>query len=159
LTVVLGRKRDEVWGGKERRSPATVLVVNDDAAACQLLTRMIEQGGYRAIGVTSDSEATAKVMTDLPRCIVLDLAGGGIGSSLQVLDHIRSHTDERISNARVVLCASSPKNRSFSFQSGADSFLVRPFHIDELLAQVTDVLRRPHEERARQRRDELTRHQ
>ena len=43
-----------------------------------------------------------------------------------------------MSTARVVLCAASPKNRTFSFQSGADAFLVRPFHLDEL----TDADRR-----------------
>ena len=63
-----------------------------------------------------------------------------------------------MSTARVVLCAASPKNRAFSFQSGADAFLVRPFHIDELTEQIADVLGRAHEERARHRRDELARH-
>jgi DNA-binding response OmpR family regulator len=83
---------------------------------------------------------------------------GGVGASLQVLDQIRSHDDRRISTARVVLCAPSPKNRSFSFQSGADAFLVRPFHLNDLVAQITDVIARPQEERARHRRDELARH-
>ena len=63
-----------------------------------------------------------------------------------------------MSTARVVLCAASPKNRAFSFQSGADAFLVRPFHLDELTEQIADVLARAHEERARHRRDELARH-
>ena len=63
-----------------------------------------------------------------------------------------------MSTARVVLCAASPKNRSFSFQSGADAFVVRPFHLDELIAQIADVLARAHEDRARHRRDELARH-
>ena len=58
----------------------------------------------------------------------------------------------------MVLCAASPKNRSFSFQSGADAFLVRPFHLDELTDQIADVLARAHEDRARHRRDELARH-
>ena len=55
-----------------------------------------------------------------------------MGTSLKVLDTIRSHHDVRVNTARVVLCAQTPRNRSFSFQSGADAFLVRPFHIDEL---------------------------
>ncbi len=89
---------------------------------------------------------------------MLDFDSGGIGTSLKVLDTIRSHDDPRVSTARVVLCAASPKNRTFSFQSGADSFLVRPFHLDELVGQIADVLARAHEDRARHRRDELARH-
>jgi DNA-binding response OmpR family regulator len=156
--MVLGRRRDEHWDGIERRGASTVLIVNDDPAACEMVVRMVGSKGYRALGVTSADEVVGRVVDELPRCVVLDLDAGGIGTSLKVLDAIRSHEDHRVSSARVVLCAASPKNRSFSFQSGADAFLVRPFHLDELTEQVADVLARAHEERARHRRDELARH-
>ena len=156
--MVLGRRRDEHWNGVDRRSAATVLIVNDDPAACEMLVRMVGTKGYRAIGATSPDEATGRIVDELPRCIVLDLDAGGIGTSLKVLDTIRSHDDLRVSTARVVLCAASPKNRTFSFQSGADAFLVRPFHLDELTDQIADVLARAQDERARHRRDELARH-
>ena len=156
--MVLGRRREEQWDGSERRSSATVLIVNDDPAACEMLVRMVGTKGYTSIGATSPNEATGRIAEELPRCIVLDLDAGGIGTSLKVLDTIRSHDDLRVSTARVVLCAASPKNRTFSFQSGADAFLVRPFHLDELTEQIADVLARAHEDRARHRRDELAKH-
>ena len=156
--MVLGRRKDEHWDGIDRRAAATVLVVNDDPAACEMVVRMVSSKGYQALGATSADEVIGRVVDDLPRCIVLDLDAGGIGTSLKVLDTIRSHEDHRVSTARVVLCASSPKNRSFSFQSGADAFIVRPFHLDELTEQIADVLARAHDERARHRRDELARH-
>jgi len=156
--MVLGWRKGDTWNGKERRAPAMVLIVNDDPDACEMLVRMVASKGYRAIGATTGDEAAGRIASDLPRCIVLDLDAGGIGTSLKVLDTIRSHNDRRVSTARVVLCAASPKNRSFSFQSGADSFVVRPFHLDELVAQIADVLTRPHDDRARHRRDELARH-
>ena len=155
--MVLGRKRDAIWDGTERRDAAAVLVVNDDTRACELLVRMVATAGYRTLGATTDSEARARIAEELPRCVVLDMTSGGAGSSLKVLDQIRSSDDTRVSSARVVLCATSPKIRSFSFESGADAFVLRPFHLDELLAQIADVLQRPQEERARHRRDELTR--
>ncbi len=156
--MVLGRRKDEHWDGIERRSAPTVLLVNDDPAACEMLVRMVGTRGYRTIGATSPDEATWRIATDLPRCVVLDLDAGGIGTSLKVLDSIRSHDDLRVSTARVVLCAASPKNRSFSFQSGADAFVVRPFHLDELTSNIADVRERAHEDRARHRRDEHARH-
>ncbi len=155
---MLGRRKDERWDGTERRAAPTVLVVNDDPAACEMLERMIDVRGYRAVGATSPDEAASRIADELPRCIVLDLDAGGIGTSLKLLDVIRSHPDLKVSTARVVLCAANPKNRSFSFQSGADAFLVRPFHLDELTEQIADVLARAHDERARHRRDELARH-
>lgn len=155
--MVLRRHKDE-WNGVERRRPASVLVVNDDHDACELLVRFLAHAGYRTTGANGDLEATEKIHEELPRCVVLDMTTGGVGSSLAILDQIRSHADHRISSARVVLCASSPRNRSFSFESGADAFVVRPFHLDDLIEHIADVLDRPQEERARHRRDELVRH-
>jgi DNA-binding response OmpR family regulator len=155
---MLRRRHGEDWDGTERRDPPTVLVVNDEPDQCELLVRFLEQDEFDAVGLHSDIDLMAQLGAHLPRCVVLDMQSGGVGSSLKLLDQIRSHEDRRVNTARVVLCAPSPKNRSFSFQSGADSFLVRPFHIQELVAQIRDVIDRPQEERARHRRDELARH-
>ena len=155
---MLGRRnKAEEWDGSERRLPPVVLVVNDDEDACEMLVRMVGARGFRTMGATSADEATGRLVTELPRCIVLDLEEGGIGTNLKVLDLIRSHRDKRVNTARVLLCAATARNRSFSFQSGADGVVVRPFHIDELVAEIADVVDRPDEERARHRRDELSR--
>lgn len=155
----LRRKKDEGWDGTERRRPPSVLVANDDQDACELLVRFLGQAGFYADGAANDIQVMSRMVDHLPRCVVLDMTGGGVGSSLKILDQIRSHDDRRISSARVVLCALSPRNRTFSFQSGADAFLVRPFHVSDLVAQIHDVIARPQDERARHRRDELARYQ
>jgi DNA-binding response OmpR family regulator len=151
------RRKPEVWDGKNRRSPATVLVVNDDADACELLVRFLGQAGFDAQGARSDDDAMFQMTHHLPRCVVLDMQAGGVGSSLKILEQIRTYEDGRLSSARVVLCAQSPRNRSFSFQSGADAFVMRPFHLSDLIAEIDDVLDRPHDQRARHRRDQLAR--
>ena len=156
--MVLGRRRDEQWDGTERRTAPTVLIVNDDPAACEMLVRMVGRKGYRTVGAVGADEAIWRVADELPRCIVLDLDAGGIGTSLKVLDLIRGSDDRRIAQTRILLVAPNLHNRSFSFQSGADAFLVRPFHLDELTEQIADVLSRAHDQRARHRRDELARH-
>ena len=153
--MALGRKRAEVWDGSDRRAPATVLLVNDDADAGEMLARFVGLAGYRVITATSGAATMGRMQADLPRVVVLDLTSGGVGSNLKLLDQIRTHDDTRISSARVVLCAASPRNRTFSFQSGADSFLAHPFHIDDLVAQIADVLGRPNDARALHRRDQL----
>lgn len=153
--MAIGRKKTDVWDGTERRAPAKILLVNDDADAGEMLARFVDAHGYRVATATSEAAAMGRLQSELPRAVVLDLASGGVGSNLKLLDRIRSHDDRRVANARVVLCAASDRNRPFSFQSGADSFLARPFHLDDLLAQLADVLDRPHDDRARHRRDQL----
>lgn len=143
----------------DRRGPAPVLVANDNAAACALLQRMIARAGYQAAGATTFDAALRQISQTLPRCVVLDMAskGGSGGSSLNLLALIRGSEDPRVSSARVVLCTASAKNRSFSFESGADAFLVHPFHLDELLAEIANVIARPQKDRAQHRRDEINR--
>jgi DNA-binding response OmpR family regulator len=149
------KRRRQIWDGINRRAAPVVLVVNDDADACELLVRVLNGAGFRASGAHSQNEAIGVIGQMLPRCVVLDMSAGGIGSSLKLLDTIRSHHDSRVSSSRAVLVAASTKNRSFSFQSGADAYLIRPFHANDLIHHVRDVVGRPDEERARHRRDQL----
>jgi DNA-binding response OmpR family regulator len=151
--MALGKKTEK-WDGAERRAPARVLVVNDDPDAGELLVRILAQAGYRSSAVSADREVMQAVYEQLPRCVVLDMSG--VGSSLKVLDTIRSSDDRRIATTRILLCAPSLQNRSFSFQSGADDFLLRPFHAGELLDMVADVLARPESDRSRHRKAQLT---
>jgi DNA-binding response OmpR family regulator len=88
-------------------------------------------------------------------CVVLDLATGGIGQNLKLIDTIRSSVTKAISDVRVVLVAQQTSNRMFSWQAGIDAFLARPFHANELLEQVNEVLSRPDGEREHHRRREL----
>lgn len=153
----LRRSRDDRWDGIERRAAPTVLVVNDEQDACEVLVRLLRTAGFRSMGADSVTTAMSTIAEQLPRCVVLDMTTGGIGASLRILDQIRTHEDRRISAARVVVCAASQRNRTFPFQSGADAFVVRPFHLEEVSASIQDVLDRPHEERAAHRRDQLAR--
>src|SRR5690606_31184266 len=109
-----------------------ILVVNDDEDACELLVRFLGHAGFLTIAAHSTDEATTAVHEHLPRAVVLDMTRGGVGASLRILDLIRSHDDRRVSATRAVLCGSSRRNRAFSFQSGADAFVVRPFHLQDL---------------------------
>jgi DNA-binding response OmpR family regulator len=79
---------------------------------------------------------------------VLDLMEAGHGANLALLERLRGHQDRRIRSARAVFIGRSGSNALFSWQSGADGFLSRPFHADDLRREVTAVLGRPEDERA-----------
>jgi DNA-binding response OmpR family regulator len=134
--------------------PAEILVVNDDEAACELLCRLLANAGHRVQRAHNGEQALGQLNVGRVDCVVLDLASGGIGQNLKLLDAIRSAMANSISGVRVVLVAQT-SNRMFSWQAGIDAFVVRPFHANELLGQIADVLTRPDNERARHRRREL----
>ena len=135
--------------------PAQVLVVNDDEAACELLCRLLVGAGHRVQRAHTAEQASGQLSFGGIDCVVLDLTTGGIGANLKLLDVIRSSISHAVSGVRVVLIAQQTSNRMFSWEAGIDGFLVRPFHANELLDQVSEVLSRPDHERTRHRRREL----
>jgi DNA-binding response OmpR family regulator len=142
-------------GENDRSGPSQILVVNDDQGACELLSRLLVIAGHEVQRAHNSEQALGQLAVGRVDCVVLDLATGGIGQNLKLLDTIRSSMTANVAKVRVVLVAQQTSNRMFSWQAGIDAFVVRPFHANELLAQIAEVLSRPDTERARHRRREL----
>ncbi len=149
------RRQRDGWDGEERRQAPLVLVAGDDAGTRELLARVLVQTGLRAVQASTVEGALGAAVEQLPRCVVIDLSSKGVGSSMQLLDGLRNHEDDRVRSTRVVVVARSDANRNYSFQSGADGFLQRPFHGRELLDVVAEVLAVPPDQRAVHRRAQL----
>jgi DNA-binding response OmpR family regulator len=148
-------KSDHEPASASDQGPARILVVNDDEAACELVCRLLANAGHGVQRAHNSEQALGQLAVSKVDCVVLDLATGGIGQNLKLLDTIRSSMTATIANVRVVLIAQQTSNRMFSWQAGIDAFIVRPFHANELLEQLAEVLARPEAERARHRRREL----
>ncbi|HET6664034.1 MAG TPA: response regulator [Acidimicrobiales bacterium] len=131
--------------------PARVLVVHDDPDGCELLVRILSRAGY-PVDRAHDYEQMVGRLADEPRCVVLDVSAGGIGANLKLLDAVRNSTNSAVSGSRVVLIVTATSNTMFSWQAGIDGLLHRPFHADDLVLAVAEVLGRPEEERAPHRR-------
>lgn len=132
----------------------TVLVVNDDPDACELIARLLEVAGFTATRATN-LDAVADALDDGPfQAIIIDSMSLGVTSAFKLLDQIRSDGPERRDIA-VVILAATDTNRLFAFQSGADGFGVRPIHATELLDTIRTVLARDPDERVEFRRAQL----
>jgi DNA-binding response OmpR family regulator len=131
---------------------ARLLVINDDENACELVARLIERDGHSATRCYSHDDALARLATEPFHAVIVNFTGGRGGSNLKMVDAIRSHTSPAVAQVRLVLVANEAKNRAFSWQSGVDGFIVRPFHADELLREVDLVLARPEDGRLSHRR-------
>ena len=145
----------DAGAGLEPVGSAHILVVNDDPGACELLVRLLTRAGHDVERAANHDQAMGRLSVGRIDCVVLDLATGGIGQNLKLLDLIRSSVTKSIAGVRVVLVAQQSSNRMFSWQAGIDAFIARPFHADELIEQINEVLARPEAERERHRRREL----
>ena len=144
--------------GEEAGTDASwrVLVVNDEPDACELLVRLLSHAGHDVERNRDATELNERLMMGTPPdVIVLDVAAGGIGGNLKLLDTVRGSRVEKVAATPVVLVAAAASSAMFSWQAGIDEFLVRPFHADELVDAVAAAASRPAEERPRHRRVQM----
>jgi len=125
---------------------ATVVVCEDDEATLELLCDHLTADRYRALAAPCASDALRLCHYDHPDLLLLDLRLPD-ASGLDVLREIRA-TDG--SNGRfdpslpvVVLSGrGAPADRVRGLAEGADDYIVKPFHYEELVARLRAVLRR-----------------
>lgn len=140
---------------EEPTGPTRVLVVDDDKDACELVARIVESAGWTATRCYAQDEALRKLDQGDPpfKAVIADFHSGGTGASLELLDAIRRERD--FAEIPVLLLTQSETNKMYAWESGADAFLVRPFHADDLINEIYAVLTRSTDERDAWREEQL----
>ncbi|MHB1140381.1 MAG: response regulator transcription factor [Sulfuricaulis sp.] len=120
-----------------------LLVVEDDAALCASLEQALEQAGY-AVDTTGNGEDAEHLGDSEPYdAVVLDL-GLPRRPGLEVLKHWRARGK---SMPVIILTARDTwQEKVDGFKAGADDYLAKPFHFEELVARVGAIIRRRHGE-------------
>lgn len=117
-----------------------LLVVEDEPALAALLHDGLSAAGFavdRAAGL-ADAEACLKVAQY--DSIVLDL-GLGDGCGLSLLRRLRDRGDGV--PVLILTARDAPEDRVLGLDSGADDYLIKPFHMNELVSRIRALLRRP----------------
>jgi len=117
-----------------------VLVVEDDTTVGQYVKRGLEEAGYQAELVGDGAEALRLASAGPYDLVVLDLRLP-VMSGVEVLRALRERE-----NGVPVLVLTAQDAVDFKVQalrSGADDYVTKPFSLDELLARVEALGRRP----------------
>ena len=106
----------------------------------EMLTQGLLTEGYAIDHLVTCGEANAALSTNRYAALILDLALPD-GDGLSILQEVRRRN--QFLPVLVVTARSSVPDRVGTLRSGADDYLVKPFHFDELLARLEALLRRP----------------
>ncbi|RFA18085.1 response regulator transcription factor [Subtercola boreus] len=118
-----------------------ILVVEDDVRIADVLRRALAEAGY-AVDVTHSSTAALEAFAlESHDLVILDLLLPGLpGGGMEVCRSMRvENSDVPI---LMLTAVDSPRNRVLGLDAGADDYLTKPFHLQELLARVRALLRR-----------------
>lgn len=116
-----------------------ILVVDDDPAILRTLHANLVVRGYRVGTAATGESALDQTDLTMPELVILDLMLPGV-SGLEVCRSIRSHSQVPI---LVLSARGEERTKVRALDLGADDYLTKPFGMDELLARVRALLRRP----------------
>ncbi|TMH32835.1 MAG: response regulator [Betaproteobacteria bacterium] len=128
----------QAW--QDHTSTARILVVDDTPHNVMLLCDLVEAQGYAAIAAESGREALAKIATDTPQLVLLDVVMPGM-DGYAVCRAIRKDPKNAILPVVMVTALDPAEERIKGLGSGADDFLTKPINEAELLARVRSLLR------------------
>jgi len=116
-----------------------VLVVEDDAAIADLVSRYLRRDGYGVHLVTDGEAALAAVRRLRPVAVVLDVGLPKV-DGIEVCRRLRSAEDW--TPVLFVTARDDEIDRVLGLELGADDYVTKPFSPRELVARVRSVLRR-----------------
>lgn len=115
-----------------------ILIVEDDARTAELLEELLAVGPHRTTHVMSGEAALERVRAERFDLVVLDVMLPG-RDGFSVCAEIRSFSTVRI---LMLSARGAPEDRVDGLRLGADDYLPKPFHAQELLARVEALSRR-----------------
>ena len=115
-------------------------IVEDNPELTQLLAQGLKAEGYETDLLTTAAAARAAVRTTRYAALILDL-GLPDEDGLSILREIRRSQDPL--PVLVLTARGGVQDRVNGLRSGADDYLVKPFALEELVARLEALLRRP----------------
>jgi two-component system KDP operon response regulator KdpE len=115
-----------------------ILAVDDDPSILRLLRLQLSTDGFQVIGAKDGEEALRLAEAQRPDLIILDVVMANM-DGLEVLRRVRERSD-------VPVLLLTARDRGIDviegLDQGADDYLIKPFHAEELAARVRALLRR-----------------
>ena len=108
----------------------SILIVEDDKYISNFICMSLKQEGYHYLMADTGREAIGLSYANNPDVGILDLGLPDM-DGMEVIEHIRSNSDKPI----IVVSARQEEGEKIkALDLGADDYVVKPFHMGELLA-------------------------
>ncbi|MBI5724025.1 MAG: response regulator [Planctomycetes bacterium] len=122
-------------------TPTRVLVVDDEMAVAQLISRAIQavHNGLEVSQAHDGFSAGAMVTSLKPNVVVLDLRMPGM-DGFEVCRNIKSNPDTRHTHVIAVTAYPSPDNVKRILQCGAKACLSKPLDMESLLKEISAAM-------------------
>jgi two-component system, OmpR family, KDP operon response regulator KdpE len=115
-----------------------VLVADDEPRITKLVSIALSEEGFRVVTASGGEEALARAEEYRPDIVLLDI----VMPDLDGIEVMRQLRENRSVPVILLTAKGSTADKAKGLDLGADDYLAKPFHPDELAARVRAVLRR-----------------
>lgn len=116
-----------------------ILVIEDETAMLHSITAYFAKSGYVCETATNVAEAQEKIYMYEYDCVILDITLPD-GNGLDILEQLKKNKTK--AGIIILSAKNSLDDRVKGLVLGADDYLPKPFHLTELNARVTAIIRR-----------------
>jgi DNA-binding response OmpR family regulator len=116
---------------------ATILIAEDDPRVASLIEKGLRADGYSTIVADDGEEARRLGLTEEYDLMILDM-GLPERDGFEVLGELRSHGQTA---PVIILTGRTEREAAACLEAGADDYMRKPFHFEELIARVRARLR------------------
>lgn len=124
--------------GEAMSSAPLVLVADDEPRITKLVSIALSEEGFRVVTASGGADAIAKAEEMRPDIVLLDL----VMPDMDGIEVMRELRERRPVPVILLTARGSTADRAKGLDLGADDYVAKPFHPDELAARVRAVLRR-----------------
>ena len=117
-----------------------ILIVEDNIDLCQTITSYMVALDYVCEVANRYDEALQKIALYDYDCILLDITLPGGGSGLDLLNELAKNNKQDC--VIIISAKDSLEDKILGLELGADDYLTKPFHLEELAIRVFSVVRR-----------------
>lgn len=119
---------------------STVMVVDDSVTLRQMIAELLEGRGLKVTVASDGVEALEQIKTNRPDLVVLDIVMPRM-NGYEVCRRLKS--DPKTQSLPVVMCSSKSEefDRYWGMKQGADAYIAKPFHPQELVGTIKQLLR------------------
>lgn len=118
----------------------TVLVVEDSLSQREMISTLLAGNGLNVIVAGDGVEALERIQASSPDLIVLDIIMPRM-NGYEVCRRLKSNS--KTQNLAVVMCSAKKEefDRYWGIKQGADAYISKPFHPQELVGTIKQLLR------------------
>mgnify|MGYP006292660607 CR=1 FL=1 len=121
--------------------PQKILIVDDDLKTLRLVGLVLDRNGYEVTVAQSGRQALEKVRTETPDMVVLDIMMPDV-DGYELTRRLRDNPDTADLPILLFTGKAQVEDKVAGFEAGADDYVTKPIHPDELISRVQALLAR-----------------